>query len=104
MIARSWTGRVPHQYADGFARHLLATGVAETASLPGNLGAQVLRRDLGEHIEFRFVSYWDSWEAIRRFAGEDINKAVLYPGDEQYGLIPAPEVEHHHVVSGGLTE
>lgn len=98
MIARTWNGRLPAHHADGFARHLSATGVAEAAALPGHLGADVFRADVGEHVEFRLVTYWRSWEAIQSFAGEEPDRAVLYPGDEEYELVPSFVVEHHHVI------
>ncbi|GAA3227859.1 antibiotic biosynthesis monooxygenase family protein [Nonomuraea helvata] len=101
MIARTWSGRVPHHHADGFAAHLLDTGVAEAASTPGNRGAQVLHAAFDDHVEFRLITYWESWEAIRHFAGDDVSRAVLYPGDERYELTPSPSVEHHHVLTGG---
>jgi heme-degrading monooxygenase HmoA len=95
MIARIWRCRVPRNHAAGFEAHLAATGVAESAALEGHLGAQILRSDTtGPDVEFRLITYWSSWDAIRRFAGEDVDKAVLYPGDEQYELVPDPTVEH----------
>ncbi|MEV1173605.1 antibiotic biosynthesis monooxygenase [Nonomuraea sp. NPDC049784] len=97
MIARTWNGRVPAQHADGFERHLLATGVAEALALSGCLGADVLRAEAEEHVDFRLVTFWRSWEAVLSFAGAEPGRAVLYPGDEEYGLIPSLVVEHHHV-------
>ncbi|SDZ33944.1 hypothetical protein SAMN05421504_11310 [Amycolatopsis xylanica] len=105
MIARTWNGRVPAHHADGFERHLLATGVAEAARLAGYAGAQILRDEANGHVEFRLITYWDDWAAIRRFAGEELTAAVLYPGDEAYELIPGTTVRHHLVSFGHpLTE
>jgi hypothetical protein len=97
MIARIWNGRVPRRHADGFQQHLLATGVASSARLAGHAGAQILRRDCGGHVDFRLITYWQSWDAIRQFAGPDPSAAVLYPGDERYQLVPCLTVEHHLV-------
>jgi heme-degrading monooxygenase HmoA len=110
VIARTWNGRVPAHHAEDFERHLLATGVAEAAALPGCLGAEVLRAASAEHVDFRLVTYWRSWEAVLSFAGArpdeavlsfagaGADRAVLYPGDEAYELVPSLTVEHHHVV------
>jgi heme-degrading monooxygenase HmoA len=98
MIARTWSGRVPPYHADRFEEHLMATGVAESAKLPGHLGAHVLRADTDAYVEFRLITYWESWDAIRAFAGEHVGVAVLYPGDEEYELNADPHVEHHRVV------
>ena len=44
----------------------------------------MLRRDDGEQTEFITLSMWESRDAIRAFAGEDIEAAVLYPEDERF--------------------
>jgi heme-degrading monooxygenase HmoA len=50
-------------------------------------------------VEFLLVSLWDSEEAIRRFAGEDIEKAVFYPEDEQFLIEKDDHVSHYEVVN-----
>jgi imidazolonepropionase-like amidohydrolase len=101
MIARTWKGRVPRRHAEAFTAHLLGTGVAEAERVYGFRGARVLRANHLGHVEFRLVTYWDSWTAIGRFAGDDIGSAVLYPGDEHYELRPDAHVQHHYVMSEG---
>jgi heme-degrading monooxygenase HmoA len=66
-----------------------------TARLPGNLGAWLLRRD---RTEFITLSLWDSVDAIRAFAGDDIDAAVLYPEDARY-LVGESTVTHYQVVA-----
>ena len=46
----------------------------------------MLRRDAGDRTEFITLSLWDSLDAIRAFAGDDIEAAVLYPEDARYLL------------------
>lgn len=99
MIARTWNGRVPARHAHDFEQHMVATGVAEAAEIPGYRGGQILRTETDDYVEFRLITYWDSWEPIWRFAGQNITTAVLYPGDEKYELIPATTVEHHYVTT-----
>jgi hypothetical protein len=48
---------------------------------------------------------WDSFDAVRRFAGDDIERAVYYPEDKEYLLSLEPNVEHYDVLylkSGNL--
>ncbi|MEV4575724.1 hypothetical protein AB0K16_21005 [Nonomuraea jabiensis] len=97
MIVRTWTGRVPIRHAAAFARHLQATGAAECATVPGCLGSRTVRTEIDGWVEFRFISRWQSWEAIGLFAGPDIGKAVLYPGDEAYELRASATVEHEEI-------
>ena len=60
------------------------TGVAAYAATAGNRGVWMLRRDLDKRTEFVMFTLWDSLEAIKRFAGNDYETAVLYPEDERY--------------------
>jgi heme-degrading monooxygenase HmoA len=57
----------------------------------------MLRRDDGDRAEFVTLSMWDSVDAIKAFAGEDIEAAVLYPEDERY-LVGESRVTHYEVV------
>jgi heme-degrading monooxygenase HmoA len=58
----------------------------------------MLRRDQGDRTEFITLSLWDSVDAIRAFAGDDIEAAVLYPEDERYLVVGESTVIHYQVV------
>jgi heme-degrading monooxygenase HmoA len=98
VIARFWTGAVRRPDADAYAGYIRETGFAEYARTPGNRGAWMLRRDDGDRTEFITLSMWDSVEAVKAFAGEDIDAAVLYPEDERYLIDGASSVTHYDVV------
>jgi len=98
MIAREWKCLCPPTHRDGFLKHLYQTGVAETSGTPGFLGYQVLTRDVDGMVEFTLVTYWESLAAIKAFAGEEIERAVLYPGDEVFEIVPETVVRHYEVV------
>jgi heme-degrading monooxygenase HmoA len=98
MIARTWTGVVRRADADAYAEYIRETGFAEYARTAGNRGAWMLRRDDGDRTEFITLSMWDSVEAIKAFAGEDIEAAVLYPEDERYLIDGSSSVTHYEVV------
>lgn len=102
MIARTWTGTVRRADADEYARYIRETGFAEYGQTPGNRGAWLLRRDLGERTEFIALSLWDSEDAIRAFAGDDIEAAVLYPEDERYLIGGESAVTHYDVVGEAI--
>ena len=97
-IARVWSGHVPSAQAEGFHRHLLATGVAEAHAVEGNLGASVLRRTEGDRVRFTLLTIWSDAEAVRRFAGDDVDAARLYPGDDRFGLMPEHRATLHDIV------
>ena len=101
MIARIWRGETPADRADDYLAYLRQTGLSDYVATPGNQGVRVLRRLRGDHTEFVLNSYWDSLEAIRAFAGPDIDTAVYYPEDDAFLLGHEPQVDHFDVVWEG---
>jgi heme-degrading monooxygenase HmoA len=98
MIARIWAGTVRTADADRYADYIRETGFAEYGQTPGNRGAWLLRRDDHDDgtTEFITLSLWDDVAAIRAFAGDDIEAAVLYPEDERY-LLGGSHIRHYEV-------
>jgi heme-degrading monooxygenase HmoA len=98
MIARTWSGTVRTADAERYADYIRDTGFAEYGKTPGNRGAWLLRRD-GDDATTAFItlSLWDTVAAIRAFAGEDIEAAVLYPEDERYLLDGGTDIRHYEV-------
>lgn len=99
MIARTWHGRVPAKQADAYHAYLLRTGLSEYASTPGNQGVHVFRRIEGDVAHFLLLTYWDSIDSIRAFAGPDIDRARYFPEDDDYLLEREPFVTHYEVLS-----
>jgi hypothetical protein len=103
MIAREWKCLCPQDMAEGFLLHLRATGVDEAKSLPGYLGHQIMIRHTGPAgMEFTLLTWWESMAHARTFAGaitdEEARRAVLYPGDERYHIVPDMHVQHYEVL------
>lgn len=98
MIARMWHGRVPARRADAYYAFLRRTGLADYAATPGNRGVWVLRRLEGDVAHFNLLTFWESWEAIERFAGADRERARYYPEDDEYLLEREPFVTHFEVL------
>jgi heme-degrading monooxygenase HmoA len=101
MIARTWAGATRAADADAYLDYLHATGLAEYRATPGNRGVLALRRIAGDRAEFLLVTLWDSEEAIRRFAGEDMDRAVFYSEDERYLIAHDERARHYEVVFQG---
>jgi len=98
LIARLWHGAVPATKGDDYAAYLRRTGVTECRATPGNRGVEVLRRTVGDETHFLFISFWDSMDAIRIFAGDDVERAHYYPEDRDYLLELEPTVTHYEVL------
>jgi heme-degrading monooxygenase HmoA/uncharacterized damage-inducible protein DinB len=101
MIARSWDGLTKADQADEYTEYVRRTGVKDLAATSGNRGVYVLRRREGEQARFRVLSLWDSMEGVRRFAGDDPERARYYPEDERFLSALEPNVEHFEVVAEG---
>ena len=97
MIARIWRGVTKAEHADTYLAYLEATGLRDYRTTPGNQGVQVLRRIDGDRAEFVLITFWESWDAIRAFAGEHVETAVYYPEDDAYLLEKEPFVTHYEV-------
>lgn len=98
MISRTWNGRVPTAMADDYVKYLDRTGFADYRSTPGNLGVLALRWEEGEVTHFSLTTLWESIEAIKRFAGEDYERARYYPEDDAFLLEKEPFVTHAEVL------
>lgn len=100
MIARMWHGRVPLAKAAAYAAYLETTGLADYRATPGNRGTWLLRRDDGGVAHFTTLTFWESWDAVRAFAGADYEVARYYPEDDAYLVEREPRVVHFDVVAG----
>ncbi|MCT7374556.1 antibiotic biosynthesis monooxygenase family protein [Chelativorans salis] len=68
-IARIWRGRTRRERADEYEAYSYEAGIKPL--IDNAIGVQVLREDKGEETEFVVISYWESIEAMSRFAGDD---------------------------------
>jgi heme-degrading monooxygenase HmoA len=98
VVARVWRGWVATERVDAYVGYIDATGLSEYRNTPGNLGAQMWTRDLGDgRTEVVTVSWWESAEHIHGFAGGDIDQAVFYPEDDDYLIERETTVTHFKV-------
>lgn len=99
MICRIWHGRTPRHKADAYASFLAARAIPDYRAVAGNLAAHVLRRDEGDIAHFLTVTFWESEDAIRDFAGDQLLTARYYPEDRNYLLEFEPGVQHFQVTA-----
>jgi len=81
MIARIWHGWTTPENADAY-EILLKTeifpGIA-AKGVDGYRGIRLLRRAQDEKVEFITMMEFDSWKAVKQFAGEDYERAYVPP-------------------------
>jgi heme-degrading monooxygenase HmoA len=98
MIVRVWRGRADPDRADAYPRHFREQVAPDLRSIPGFVGAHLVRRDRDGDIEYTVLTRWSSMDAIRRFAGDSISQAVVEPAAVSALKDYDTHVEHHEVV------
>jgi heme-degrading monooxygenase HmoA len=89
---------VPAGRAEDYAQYLARTGIPDYRNTEGNRGVYVLKRIEGKRAHFLLVTLWDSYDAIKAFAGDDYQRAKYYPEDRDYLIELEPNVRHYEVV------
>lgn len=102
-ILRRWSSRIRSSDDQAYVDYISATGLRDYRGTTGNLGCQLLLRRLADgSTEVTTLSWWESMEAIRAFAGENVEAARYYPEDDRFLLEKPPSVEHHQVAASYL--
>ena len=98
MIARMWHGRVPTPKARAYREFVNGRAIPDYRSVKGNISVHILERLDGDVTHFITLTFWESLESIKGFAGQDINIAKYYPEDKDFLLEFEPTVVHYEVV------
>ena len=81
MVSRVWHGWTTPDNAHAYEELLkkeIFVGIAGR-QIAGYQGIHLLRRDVGDEVEFVTVMWFDSLQAVRTFAGDDYETAVVPP-------------------------
>jgi len=79
VITRVWQGWTSATDADRYEAHYREEVLSTLRDVAGFRGAQLLRRTVGDETEFVSVTTFDDLDAIRGFAGDDLETAVVAP-------------------------
>ncbi len=81
LTVRTWSATAASAGAGDYSRYFAGTLLPQLRELPGFAGAYLLRRDLGEDgtAELTAHTFWESPEAIRAFAEDDITLSIVEP-------------------------
>ena len=98
MISRHWRGLAKAEQADAYVEHLQAHTFPAIRQLPGFVSASILRRSVPDGVEFLIVTNWTSLDAIRAFAGDHVETAVVPQMVQDMMLDYDRSVRHWNVV------
>ena len=73
MICRLWRGRTAPENADAYERIVRGEVIPgiEARRIPGFRQIDLMKRDLGDEVEFQTLMWFDSLDSIVAFMGED---------------------------------
>lgn len=98
MISRQWHGIVKAGWASAYLDHLRSDTFPHMRTLPGFVDVSILQREVPDGTEFLIVSHWESLDAIRAFAGEHIDTAVVPQKARDMMIDFERTVRHYQVV------
>lgn len=99
MISRQWRGLAGADQAPAYESHLRSETFPALASIEGFVDATILRRTVPSGIEFLVVTRWTSMAAIEKFAGADVEAAVVPVIVQSMMLEYDRRVRHYEVVT-----
>lgn len=103
MIARTWSASATPDGAAAYQRHFESHVLSELAEVPGYLDAFLLCREESGRVELTVLSFWNSVDAIRRFAGPEYETAVVHD-DAKAVLDHYETVVRHYSVAVAASE
>ena len=79
LIARHWRGWTKVQDADAYETLLKVHVFPSLKGIEGYRGGYILRNDGPQEVEFVVVNFFDSLEAVKKFAGPNYATPVFEP-------------------------
>jgi heme-degrading monooxygenase HmoA len=98
MITRNWTGVVKPERSRDYLHHLQHDTLKKLSSIKGFLNARIHQRVVTDGIEYLVVTSWENMDAIREFAGDAADIAVVPPIAQEMMVRYDPVVRHYEEV------
>jgi heme-degrading monooxygenase HmoA len=98
MIARYWTAKASQARAPVYTRRLKNKALATLREVDGYVGARLLEREADGGVEIVVITFWQSLDSVRKFAGDDIERAVVSDEIVPLSLYYDQRVRHYGVV------
>jgi heme-degrading monooxygenase HmoA len=92
-----WRGWTRPEDADRYDRHYRSEVFDHLLQVPGFQGARLLKGAEGDETEFISLTFFDSLDAVRGFAGDDPETAVVAEEARQVLTRFDEKVRHYEV-------
>jgi GNAT superfamily N-acetyltransferase/heme-degrading monooxygenase HmoA len=102
VIVRVWRARASKDKATDYLQHAAARVFPQLRQLPGHKGALLLTKERDADVELQVLTFWDSMEAVRGFAGTSPDVAIVEPDAQAVLLEYDRSVVHYQVAIGSL--
>ena len=99
MVVRAWRGYGATAEEGAYPEHLLEVVRPKLEQLGGFRGLYLLRRREREEVEFLVLTLWESMDAVRAFAGEQPEVAVVEPEARDVLVRFDEKVQHYEVLA-----
>jgi heme-degrading monooxygenase HmoA len=100
-----WRARSTVENSGKYIQHATQKVFPALQAIEGHRGTYLLRRVVDDAIELVVLTLWESMEAVRKFAGEAPEKAVVEP--EARAVLTSFdesvvhfEIIHHEIIDG----
>jgi heme-degrading monooxygenase HmoA len=100
MIVRMWRAHSIGKNADEYVEHATRKVFPSLRVIEGHRGAYLLRRTVDDDVELVVLTLWESMSAVRKFAGEDCDRAVVEPDARRVLTSFDDFVTHFEVLAG----
>jgi heme-degrading monooxygenase HmoA len=77
MIARVWSAQATRAHAPAYIEHVRGQVLPKLKAFDGYAGVWLFERSLGNDVEIVVTTFWRSVDALRAFAGNDPDRAVV---------------------------
>ena len=97
-VARHWRGVTTAANADAYLAHFRNETLPALSRIAGFAGSSIHRREVPGGVEFLVMTTWQSLDAIKAFAGQDIEAAVVPPAAQALLSRYDERVTHYEIV------
>jgi heme-degrading monooxygenase HmoA len=99
MISRNWHGVAKAEESDKYFKHLTTETFPQLSRIDGFVSASILRRPAAKGVEYLIVTTWQSMDAIKQFAGDAADFAVVPERVQAMMVEYDREVAHYEVAN-----